>query len=362
MDIESEDEAAQQMPFDPFDDSEAFLGSSGLDFESYFRQHENLAFDKNFPTPGCLEPAGIADYAQYGKLSEAEQIHVESCVHCRALLHMIEPNPQNLEAFRDQVLASRAERQSRYVPIQSSTRPSLQWVVFRQYLIAALAVVIVSVVIFAFSGKGKNPGSETVSENPTGTSLESPSAPLQSGQVKPTLQTTSRQFHTVPLSADIKQNRIDPRSQQTAVASVVAFAFDPHVNDLFKPDERPTQIQSDYIHLHESWTRGVEKVAFHQGITDEAIYKMTEGELCDAFAEAVSGSDVKIEMSRNSNTCRINYGMAVLRFDPRRTVLQARKSEKELADKNGDAALLSQIDPHVKFLLGSLLTAVSEAP
>jgi outer membrane protein OmpA-like peptidoglycan-associated protein len=138
---QSKDREVREIAFNPFEDTGAFFGSEDVDVEGYFNECKDLVFDRNFPTPCCLKPAQIAEYSQNGRLTGPEKDHIEACVHCRALLRMLVPNPQNLAAFQEQVIALRGAREEKYRSAESLNHsadgfPTLKY--YGQYAVAAM--------------------------------------------------------------------------------------------------------------------------------------------------------------------------------------------------------------------------------
>jgi outer membrane protein OmpA-like peptidoglycan-associated protein len=108
------DRKASETAFNPFEDTSAFFGSEAVDVERYFNECKDLVFDRNFPTPDCLKPAQISEFSHNGTLTGPEKDHVEACVHCRALLQMLVPNPEILAAFQKQVIALRGAQEREF--------------------------------------------------------------------------------------------------------------------------------------------------------------------------------------------------------------------------------------------------------
>jgi hypothetical protein len=336
-------------PFDPFEDFQSFAGSSSVTVDDVFDARHNRMFEKSFPTPNCLRPSTIASYSQDAQLTQDEQQHVTQCVHCRALLKQLVPDPQHLEEFQQAVRAQRMEHQKESEAAEGGKAGPARFGFAGKYAAFVTATIVVgAVLMFGFHGDHPSgldaklavPDEGTRQHDALpedGTSGAAPgirpgnvhpaSLTFTDGNVKTEMAVTAEVRATGPHSREV---RLAPESQSKAAAMATALtsAKSP---DLSSPDDSA---------LFQGWTDGLHKVTVKaDALKDPGNAKGTRATVnCESFARAIRGKDkdhnIKVTPEPDSESCVIRSGAEAIYFKPKQSVDTYRENLKVLQQGN----------------------------
>lgn len=324
-----------------------FLGSSSLTAETFAAAARERALSPDFPTPNCINPTEVADFAVTGQLPEELREHLDGCEYCAALTESLAPDPSACRSFLSEIATAREQIRERskagvaaidlnQVPVLAAPRLAPTW---RRYFVPGLAaaagvIICGSGIVYwnaqrrpSFGAKTSGPVtfSKPISQAGLGNVVLTPERPKK-------LQ-SMRNDKPVVLEVGLNNEKIKPSYYPGVAAAVTTLSLDSTTD---------AAAGAHLAELRKRYSETLAQVISAKQFQDASDVSKADQATCLNISRAASDNGLTVQTGKNPSICVIKLGSASLRVNPTQNVDSTLYYVRILTSAKGDTTALNE--------------------